>query len=544
MIDEAYWVNQTHFWGADPEDTVPDHPPRAASRTCATALGIPARHRQPGPAAGLPAGVHAQLAQPAARSTTARRRSRPRPRRRRRPGHRHTAPQRRGDGDGTEVTVRAKYVVGCDGAHSVVRESIGRRMRGPGRGQGLGRDGPAGGHRLPRHPVQVHDPVRQRQATSCSSPARAGICSACTSTWARSPPTPGSRRRRCSDEASGVLAPYTLDVKRDRVVLGVPGRPQGDRQVRRRRRDDVGTRAPRVFIAGDACHTHTAKAGQGMNVSMQDTYNLGGSSWRCCRAAARRACCDTYSRSASGIAEDLIATDTRWSKAIGGRPGRLRATPQAALMGWPRCSGSSSPTLDFTAGMATHYAPACSPATTPTCTWRPAYAPGRRFNSAEVIRLSDAKRDHLGHVHRADGRWRLYAFADAVDPRNPASRLSTLMDFLAGPNSPVAKYTPHGLGRRLGLRRACDPAAAPPGAGMGGDARVPQAADRPAAAWSTTRRSSARCPTATGHLRPARDRPWLGALVVVRPDQYVSLVLPLDGYEELDEFFAGFMTPA
>src|SRR3546814_12463556 len=44
--------------------------------------------------------------------------------------------------------------------------------------------------------------------------------------------------------------------------------------------DDVpveltGQRDPRVFICGDACHTHSAKAGQGMNVSMQDGFNLG-----------------------------------------------------------------------------------------------------------------------------------------------------------------------------------------------------------------------------------------------------------------------------
>ena len=37
---------------------------------------------------------------------------------------------RRGDGDrADEITVRAKYVVGCDGAHSTVRESIGRSRR-------------------------------------------------------------------------------------------------------------------------------------------------------------------------------------------------------------------------------------------------------------------------------------------------------------------------------------------------------------------------------------------------------------------------------
>ena len=33
--------------------------------------------------------------------------------------------------------------------------------------------------------------------------------------------------------------------------------------------------AAAVFIAGDACHTHSAKAGQGMNVSMADAWNLG-----------------------------------------------------------------------------------------------------------------------------------------------------------------------------------------------------------------------------------------------------------------------------
>ncbi|WP_346037246.1 hypothetical protein [Brevibacterium picturae] len=35
-----------------------------------------------------------------------------------------------------------------------------------------------------------------------------------------------------------------------------------------------------------------------------------------------------------------------------------------------------------------------------------------------------------------------------------------------------------------------------------------------------------------------------GALVIVRPDQYVSQVLPLDAHAELAEFFAGIMLPA
>ena len=30
-----------------------------------------------------------------------------------------------------------------------------------------------------------------------------------------------------------------------------------------------------------------------------------------------------------------------------------------------------------------------------------------------------------------------------------------------------------------------------------------------------------------------------GCMIVVRPDQYVAHVLPLDGYAELSKFFAG-----
>ena len=72
-----------------------------------------------------------------------------------------------------------------------------------------------------------------------------------------------------------MLHPYTLDVK---TIAWFSVYEVGQRLTDRF--DDVpaetaATRLPRVFIAGDACHTHSAKAGQGMNVSMQDAFNLG-----------------------------------------------------------------------------------------------------------------------------------------------------------------------------------------------------------------------------------------------------------------------------
>ena len=49
--------------------------------------------------------------------------------------------------------------------------------------------------------------------------------------------------------------------------------------------DEVAT-SPRVFICGDACHTHSPKAGQGMNVSMGDAFNLG---WKLAAVLSGRA---------------------------------------------------------------------------------------------------------------------------------------------------------------------------------------------------------------------------------------------------------------
>ena len=35
--------------------------------------------------------------------------------------------------------------------------------------------------------------------------------------------------------------------------------------------------------------------------------------------------------------------------------------------------------------------------------------------------------------------------------------------------------------------------------------------------------------------------PLLGAVVVVRPDGYVSMVAPLDSVQDINKYFAGFM---
>jgi phenol 2-monooxygenase len=149
---------------------------------------------------------------------------------------------------------------------------------------------------------------------------------------------------------------------------------------------------------------------------------------------------------------------------------------------------------------------------------------------------------HLGHTIKADGRWRIFAFAGAEDPAAPNSGIRALCDFLAeAGESPVRKYTPAGedIDSVIDVRAvfqqghrdlAVDsmPSFLLPRKGRYGlrDYEKMFCAD-----------------LKNGHdiftMRGIDRR--RGCMVVVRPDQYIAHVLPLDGYAPLAAFFDGFM---
>ncbi|PWY92987.1 hypothetical protein BO94DRAFT_564190 [Aspergillus sclerotioniger CBS 115572] len=66
----------------------------------------------------------------------------------------------------------------------------------------------------------------------------------------------------------------------------------------------------RVFLAGDAAHTHSPKAGQGMNVSMQDTYNLVWKIGSVITGTAAPRILDTYDLERRPVGEELLRLDT------------------------------------------------------------------------------------------------------------------------------------------------------------------------------------------------------------------------------------------
>ena len=278
-----------------------------------------------------------------------------------------------------------------------------------------------------------------------------------------------------------------------------------------------------------------------MNVSMQDAFNLG---WKL--ASVLRGRCSpeilrTYSVERHSVAQELIDFDRKWARMFSAPPkdpfkadheGVDPAEFQRYFIKQAR----------FTAGTETRYAPSM-------ITGRPnhqhlaeGFAIGARFHSAPVIRLADAKTIHLGHTNKADGRWRVFAFADAANPAAPSSRLRALCEFLAGsPDSPVRRHTPPGSD----INSAIDVRA------------IFQQGHRdlaieamPTFLLPRKGRLGLRdyekmfCPDLKSRadifdLRGV-DR-TRGCMVVVRPDQYVAHVLPLHAYSELGAFFDGFM---
>jgi len=444
---------------------------------------------------------------------------------------------------GQVETVRARYVVGCDGARSAVRPAIGRQLVGDSANQAWGVMDLLAVTDFPD--IRYKVAVQSEHGNLLVIPREGGyLVRLYVEMDKLGEQERVASRHITSDKliaaAQRILHPYTLDVKEvpwwsvyeigQRICDKYDDVPAGQ----------VGTQLPRVFIAGDACHTHSPKAGQGMNFSMQDSFNLGWKLAAVLRGQCAPALLHSYSTERQPAAQELIDFDREWAQMFSDRP-------KQATEGVDGSQGVDPKEFQkyferhgrFTAGMGTHYRPSmiCGEAThQPLAT---GFVIGTRFHSAPVLRITDAKPLQLGHAGKADGRWRLYAFAGADD-----ASLRALCAFLErSPDSPLRRFTRAGqdIDAVFDLR----------------------------AIFQQGHRELA-FETLPALLRPRKGRHGLidyekvfcpdpkngpdifdqrgvdraqGALVVVRPDQYIAHVLPLDAHRELAAFFDGFMLP-
>jgi 2-polyprenyl-6-methoxyphenol hydroxylase-like FAD-dependent oxidoreductase len=454
---------------------------------------------------------------------------------------------------GKVETIRAKYVVGCDGARSAVRTAMGRKLEGDSANHAWGVMDVLVETDFPdvrfKSLIQSAD-----EGTVLIIPREGGYMVRLYVELDKLNANERVAGRNITLEqlkaaAQRIFHPYQLNFKE---VPWWSVYEIGQRLCARF--DDVESQdtLPRVFIAGDACHTHSPKAGQGMNVSMQDAFNLG---WKL--AAVLQGQCPpsllhTYSAERQAVAKQLIDFDREWAAMLSAPlkqsddPADTGLTPQAVQQYFVQHGR-------YTAGTATHYAPALLTGASTHQQLATGFTIGKRFHSAPVVRIGDGKTVQLGSALLADGRWRLLAFAGRSDTAQASGGIAALCDYLLqSPQSPLTRYTPLGAAidavfdvravfqhshhhlpitalpellfphkGALGLRdyeKAYSAQGVNRGDGILGDATTDIYAQRGI----------------------AREH---GCLVIVRPDQYVAHILPLGDTAALAEFFAGFMSP-
>ncbi|KAE9974284.1 hypothetical protein EG327_008821 [Venturia inaequalis] len=238
--------------------------------------------------------------------------------------------------------IRCKYLVGADGAHSTVRKKLGITMEGDstdhvwgvtdfvtdtdfpdirrlttvqnrfGMAMCIPREKNAQGEWLTRFYVDMNDleTKRRQSANHIHDTDETNVETVFIKNQARkSAITIDDIHQRLTE----IFAPFRMAIKTGTEVDWSTAYAIGQRVASEFIKMDSNG-VPRVFLVGDACHTHSPKNGQGMNVSMADSFNL---AWKLSHAvhgtaADPKALLTSYATERRLIAQQLIAIDRKW----------------------------------------------------------------------------------------------------------------------------------------------------------------------------------------------------------------------------------------
>jgi phenol 2-monooxygenase (NADPH) len=447
--------------------------------------------------------------------------------------------------EGQIETIRARYVVGCDGARSVVRQSMGLSLKGDSANHAWGV--------MDVLVVTDFPDVRFKSLIQSADegsvliiPREGGYLVRLYVELDKLNPNERVAARNITLEqliaaAQRIFKPYTLDIKE---VAWWSVYEIGQRLTDRfddLQAEEVTSRLPHIFIAGDACHTHSPKAGQGMNVSMQDAFNLGWKLAAVLQGRSPASLLHTYSAERQAVAKELIEFDREWAKMLSAplkKPGDADGTGMDAadVQRYFVQHGR------YTAGTATRYTPALLTGPSTHQHLAQGLVIGTRFHSTPVVRLGDGKLLQLGETLKADGRWRLMAFAGQGERAEPTSPVGQLCSYLSeSAQSPLKRYTPAGadVDAVFDVRTVFQqshhtlPITA-----------LPELLFPHKGRYAVRDYEKAFCAIddANHNIYTLRniDRAQ-GCLVLVRPDQYIAHILPLGDTDALAAFFDGFM---
>ncbi|KAM0352852.1 hypothetical protein ACHAPU_001734 [Fusarium lateritium] len=465
--------------------------------------------------------------------------------------------------DGTvHETVHAKYLFGGEGARSFIRNQLGIAVR----------------HKDPiAHVWGVMDGVVRTDfpdiKMKCTIHSEHGsimviprennmvrlyiqIASSTDPDWN---PRRTSTEEQVQESAKKILQPYSIEWERVEWYSVYPiGQGISEKY----------TLDQRVFLGGDACHTHSPKAGQGMNTAFLDAQNLAWKIHAVESGFANREILKTYETERKHVAESLLDFDNRYAKLFSQRP-PAAAEVQAASASHGSDGNDTQEnefintfkeSCEFTSGYGVYYKPnvfnwsaehtAQSTLIHPQGT---KLRTGRLFINSNVTRVVDANVVHLEQEVPLNGAFRLFVFAGVQSKtrqalKDFASHLGSQRSFYAAYQRPDLdkvsyheKHLPHSqfftlctifASRRTDIEISRDV----PGVLARYRDHV-YADDRSDARFSQSK--------AVAHAKMGLDEE-LGGVVVVRPDGYVGIVVNLvEGsgtVDALNEYFSSFCT--
>lgn len=343
----------------------------------------------------------------------------------------------------TDETIHAKYVIGCDGARSWTRRALGFDLQGEATDFIWGV--------MDIIPITDFPDIRMRCAIHSAEngslmviPRENKLVRLYIQLKEVQPDASGRADRSkitpalIFGAAQKILAPYRLDYEYCDWWTAY--------QIGQR----VGTNFSahdRVFLAGDAVHTHSPKAGQGMNVSMQDTYNLGWKVGLVAKGIAKRDILATYESERRKVAQGLIEFDHRFSRLFSGRPAKDVLDTEGISMEEFKTAFEKGNL--FASGLSVDYGASVLEAKAGANTLvkskqqlATGLPVGMRFNSFKVLNQADARPWHFQERLRADGRFRVVLFAGDILNSEQKKRVEAFCDALDGSSGLLRRFTP------------------------------------------------------------------------------------------------------
>lgn len=304
----------------------------------------------------------------------------------------------------------------------------------------------------------------------------------------------------------------------------------------------------RIFISGDACHTHSPKAGQGMNVSMADTYNLGWKLAWVCKGLASPEILRTYESERMTVAKGLIAFDHKLSRMFSGKP----VIPGENVDGidMKEFQQVFADGNLFALGTNVDYQESVLEKKSGDAICVSEYATkmpvGKRFRTTKVVTHTEARPVHLEDRVLSDGRFRILVFCGDATQANVKDELNRIQRVLDSESNFYKRFTPRNSfedsvfeiltiysSERKQLELTDFPSFARPKDFKGRTDYWKLYAG----VENTYHEGKV---DAYEHFGIDKEK---GAVVVLRPDGYVSLVekFSVDSFEVIDEFFKDFL---